>query len=75
MDSLPGASCHLKLPGTEDYEEVLLFGSSLWKSPLPTGKEIEIEGTQSCILHEGGLLFRGSDNKYLNVKRVKINGE
>lgn len=75
MDSVPGASCLMKLPDTEEFQEALLFGSSLWKSSVPIGKEIEIQGTKPGIIHEGGLLLAGSDKEYLNVKRVKINGK
>ncbi|CAH1107768.1 unnamed protein product [Psylliodes chrysocephalus] len=74
MDSVPGASCVMRLPGTEEYNEALLFGSTLWKGPVPIGKEVEIQGTKSGIIHEDGLLLVGSDGEYINVKRVKING-
>ncbi|CAG9767702.1 unnamed protein product [Ceutorhynchus assimilis] len=74
MDSVPGASCKIRLPGTEDYQEGLLFGSSLWKSAVPIGKEVEIDGTTPGIIHQGGLLLRGSDGEYVNVKRVKVGG-
>lgn len=75
MDSVPGASCLIRIPGTEDFKDTLLFGSSLWKSAVPIGKEVEIQGTKPGIIHEGGLLLAGSDKEYLNVKRVKINGK
>ncbi|XP_050503103.1 cytosolic 10-formyltetrahydrofolate dehydrogenase [Diabrotica virgifera virgifera] len=74
MDSVPGASCLMKLPDSADYQEALLFGSSLWKTAIPIGKEILIEGTKPGIIHEEGLLLTGSDGDYVNVKRVKING-
>lgn len=75
MDSVPGASCLMKLPDTEDFQEALLFGSSLWKSAVPIGKEVQIQGTKAGIIHEDGLLLEGSDKEYVNVKRVKINGK
>uniref|UniRef100_V5I8M6 formyltetrahydrofolate dehydrogenase n=1 Tax=Anoplophora glabripennis TaxID=217634 RepID=V5I8M6_ANOGL len=74
MDSVPGASCSMKVPGSEEFQQALLFGSSLWKSGVPIGKEVEIEGTKPGIIHEGGLLLVGSDGNYVNVKKVKING-
>ncbi|CAG9831082.1 unnamed protein product [Diabrotica balteata] len=74
MDSVPGASCLMKLPDSEEYKEALLFGSSLWKTAIPIGKEIQIEGTKPGIIHEEGLLLTGSDGDYINVKRVKVNG-
>ncbi|XP_076256369.1 cytosolic 10-formyltetrahydrofolate dehydrogenase [Rhynchophorus ferrugineus] len=74
MDSVPGASCLIKLPENEEYQEALLFGSSLWKGAVPIGKEIEIQGTTPGIIHEAGLLLRGSDGEYINVKKVKIGG-
>ncbi|XP_066257590.1 cytosolic 10-formyltetrahydrofolate dehydrogenase [Euwallacea similis] len=74
MDSVPGASCQIRIPGNEEFQEGLLFGSSLWKGAIPIGKEIEIKGTTPAIIHEGGLLLRGSDGEYVNVKRVKLAG-
>ncbi|XP_072381808.1 cytosolic 10-formyltetrahydrofolate dehydrogenase [Diabrotica undecimpunctata] len=74
MDSVPGASCLMKLPDSAEYKEALLFGSSLWKTAIPIGKEIQIEGTKPGIIHEEGLLLTGSDGEYINVKRVKVNG-
>lgn len=74
MDSVPGASCKLKPPGKQDLEEVLLFGSTLWRKPKPEGETIEIEGTHNGIIHEEGLIIFGSDDRMVNVKRVKING-
>ncbi|XP_023014395.2 cytosolic 10-formyltetrahydrofolate dehydrogenase [Leptinotarsa decemlineata] len=74
MDSVPGASCLIKIPNTEEFQEALLFGSSLWKSAAPIGKEIEILGARAGIIHEEGLLLTGSDGEYVNVKMVKING-
>ncbi|CAG9860972.1 unnamed protein product [Phyllotreta striolata] len=74
MDSVPGASCMIKLPGSEDYKEALLFGSSLWKEPVPIGKTVEIQGTKPGIIHDEGLLLVGSDKEYVNIKRVKVNG-
>lgn len=74
MDSVPGASCHLKLPGNGEYQEALLFGSSLWSSDKPEGQEIQIEGATPGLIHEDGLLLTGSDGKYVNVTKVKIGG-
>lgn len=74
MDSVPGASCWIKLPGAEEYQEVLVFGSSIWRKGVPIGKEIDIKDTKPGIIHEEGLLLCGSDENYINIKRVKING-
>ncbi|XP_030767029.1 cytosolic 10-formyltetrahydrofolate dehydrogenase [Sitophilus oryzae] len=74
MDSVPGASCQIKLPDTESFQEALLFGSSIWKGSVPIGKEIEIQNTSPAILHDGGLLLRGSDGEYINIKKIKIGG-
>lgn len=65
----------MKIPGSEEFQEALFFGSSLWKSGVPIGKEVEIEGTKPGIIHEEGLLLVGSDGNYVNVKKVKINGK
>lgn len=75
MDSVPGASCSMKVPGSDEFQLALLFGSSLWKFGIPIGKEVEIEGTKPGIIHEEGLVLVGSDGNYVNVKKVKINGE
>lgn len=74
MDSVPGASCRLQLPGSLDYQDALLFGSSLWKASKPTGIEIPIENTDPGIIHEDGLIVCGIDGALVNVKRVKLNG-
>uniref|UniRef100_A0AAR5Q7J5 10-formyltetrahydrofolate dehydrogenase n=1 Tax=Dendroctonus ponderosae TaxID=77166 RepID=A0AAR5Q7J5_DENPD len=74
MDSVPGASCQLRLPNNEEFQEALLFGSSLWKGAVPIGREVEIRGTTAGIIHDGGLLLCGSDGDYVNVKRVKVAG-
>lgn len=75
MDSVPGASCLMKIPGSEEFQEALLFGSSLWKSAVPVdGRQVEVFGAKPGIIHEEGLLVAGSDGQYINVKRVKIGG-
>ncbi|XP_050302908.1 cytosolic 10-formyltetrahydrofolate dehydrogenase [Anthonomus grandis grandis] len=74
MDSVPGAMCNIKLPGSEEFQEARLFGSTLWKSSLPIGKEIEIEGTKPGIIFNEGLLLEGGDGKYVCVKRIKVGG-
>ncbi|KAK9746221.1 Formyl transferase, C-terminal domain [Popillia japonica] len=74
LDSVPGANCRLKLPGTEEFQDVSLFGSSIWRSAKPVGTEVEIEDSSPGIIHEDGLLLTGSDGGLVNVKRVKING-
>lgn len=75
MDSVPGASCSIKIPTCEVFEEARLFGSSLWRAAIPIGREVLIEGNTSGIIHEDGLLISGSDGQYVNVKRVKIGGK
>ncbi|XP_060532750.1 cytosolic 10-formyltetrahydrofolate dehydrogenase isoform X2 [Cylas formicarius] len=75
MDSVPGASCQLKLAGENEYQLALVFGSTVWKSDLPIGKEVDVEGTTPGIIHEGGLLLRGFDGEYVNVRKVKIGGK
>lgn len=74
MDSVPGASCQIKLPGEALFQEALLFGSTLWKNAKPDGKEITIEGTRPGIIHEDGLILTGNDGTLVNVKKVKIAG-
>lgn len=74
MDSVPGATCKIKLPNKESYTEVSLFGSTLWKRSKPEGTPLEIENAPDGIIHEEGLILFGSDYSMVNVKRVKING-
>lgn len=74
MDSVPGATCQIKLPGEENYQEVFLFGSSLWRKSKFEGTEIEIAGTNPGVIHEDGLSVTGSDGVMVNIKRVKIGG-
>ncbi|XP_017786750.1 PREDICTED: cytosolic 10-formyltetrahydrofolate dehydrogenase [Nicrophorus vespilloides] len=73
MDSVPGASCKVLLPEREDYQEILLFGSSMWTEAKPNGEEIKIENAPNGLVHEGGLILTGSDGSMVNVKRIKIN--
>lgn len=76
MDSVPGASCQITIPGTAEPQEALLFGSSLWGQPKPEGTEITISGMSSPgLVHEEGLLLTGSDGNMVNVKRVKMGGK
>lgn len=65
----------MKLPGSKEYQEVSLFGSSIWGNSAEEGEKIEILNTQPAIIHEEGLLISGSDGVFVNVKRVKINGK
>lgn len=74
MDSVPGAKCRIKLPEAIDYQEVLLFGSSIWRDDKPEGVEIEIDKDYRGIIHDDGLILFGIDNVMVNVKRVKIGG-
>lgn len=74
MDSVPGAKCRIRLPAASDYQEVLLFGSSIWRDDTPDGIEIEINKGYRGIIHDEGLILFGIDNVMVNVKRVKMNG-
>lgn len=74
MDSTPGASCRIKVPESEEFQDVLLFGSRIWLKTKPEGRSLEIEGTDPGLIHDDGLLLTGSDGVYINVKRIKLNG-
>lgn len=74
MDSIPGATCTLTLPGTDAPQEVSLFGSNMWSGPKPDGDVIVIEGGLKGLIHSDGLLLTASDGQMVNVKRVKVNG-
>ncbi|KAJ3652204.1 hypothetical protein Zmor_018189 [Zophobas morio] len=74
MDSVPGATCRIRIPGEPDFQEVFLFGSSIWKGSKPSGNEIDVEGADPGLIHEDGLLISGHDGVLVNVKRVKIGG-
>nr|XP_022906704.1 cytosolic 10-formyltetrahydrofolate dehydrogenase [Onthophagus taurus] len=78
MDSVPGASCAIKIPGTNHFEIVDVFGSSIWKKKLPiNAKPVEIESAKKpALLHSQGLLlFTNDDDVAVNITRVKINGK
>lgn len=73
MDSVPGALCKLTIPNTIDPQDARLFGSTIWRKPKPEGEEITIFGMgKPGIVHEDGLLLCGTDNIFVNVKRLVI---
>ncbi|XP_045469242.1 cytosolic 10-formyltetrahydrofolate dehydrogenase [Harmonia axyridis] len=74
MDSVPGAKCMMKLPDSQVFQEVSLFGSSIWGNEGTEGRKVDILGAQPAIIHDEGLLISGSNGVYINVKRVKVNG-
>ena len=54
LDSVPGAS------GILDGKDTKFFGSKLWHGEIPSGKEVQIEGSSKpSIVHEKGLLIFG----------------
>lgn len=72
-DKVPGAWMVLGAAG----EEVKCFGSSIWReNHLPeasTTLEFEVEGMhRPAIVHEGGLLLFGLDNKAVNVTKLGL---
>ncbi|XP_046406123.1 cytosolic 10-formyltetrahydrofolate dehydrogenase [Ischnura elegans] len=70
MDSSPGAW------GVIDGQEVKMFGSSLWDQPVPDGMDCAIEGSElNGVIHNGGLIVRGNDNRLINVQRLSIDGK
>lgn len=67
LDSTPGAWT------TINGEEVRLFGSSLWSIDAPSKviNEVNIEEQKGSV-HEGGLLIKTVDGRFVNVERIKI---
>ncbi|XP_032670067.1 cytosolic 10-formyltetrahydrofolate dehydrogenase isoform X2 [Odontomachus brunneus] len=67
LDSTPGAWT------TINGEEVRLFGSSLWNTDrLPEIiNEVEL-AEQRGNIHQGGLLIKTVDGRFINVERIKI---
>jgi formyltetrahydrofolate dehydrogenase len=73
MDSVPGALCRIRLPNSPDYIEVRLFGSSMWRKAVPAEVEIvEIENGNPALVHADGMLLRGVDSNYVNIKKIKV---
>lgn len=67
LDSTPGAWTVI------DGEEVRLFGSSLWTdSKIPEHETRVTVGDRAGIVHEGGLLINASDDRFVNVQRLRI---
>ncbi|KAK6748202.1 hypothetical protein RB195_001056 [Necator americanus] len=69
-DKVPGAW------GTLNGEKVTMFGSKLWREPVPPPEAREIEVPEipggKVYAHEGGLLLPGSDGKWVSVDTVKV---
>jgi len=70
LDSSPGAWTML------DGKQTKLFGSKLWFIEVEEGKEVELEGakTKGRITRDG-LMICGSDNKWLLVKLLQVEGK
>ena len=52
-------------------EEVRLYGSTIWEKTVPEGDLVDVDGVTG-IVHEGGLLIKVEENKFVNVERIKI---
>ncbi|XP_071960536.1 cytosolic 10-formyltetrahydrofolate dehydrogenase-like isoform X2 [Antedon mediterranea] len=63
-----------KLPGawtTIDAQQVTVLGSGMFTGAKPKGQEVEIAGmSKPGIVHKGGLILTGNDDKMLNVKTL-----
>uniref|UniRef100_A0A914D700 10-formyltetrahydrofolate dehydrogenase n=1 Tax=Acrobeloides nanus TaxID=290746 RepID=A0A914D700_9BILA len=68
-----------KVPGswtTINGQKVTLFGSSLWKRPGPpfSARAVEAEGVPGGVVwaHDGGLILKANDGKYINIENLKF---
>ncbi|XP_055376435.1 cytosolic 10-formyltetrahydrofolate dehydrogenase-like [Condylostylus longicornis] len=68
LDSVPGAIAFVD--GTD--EKIRLFGASLYSGEMITGSPLMLKGLKEPgIIHENGLLLKGTDDAYVNIKRIK----
>ena len=58
-------------------QKVTLFGSSLWKRPEPptSSRAVQAEGVPGGVVwsHDGGLIFKTHDGKYVKLKVLDEN--
>ncbi|VDO85461.1 unnamed protein product [Heligmosomoides polygyrus] len=69
-DKVPGAWAMI------NGEKITMFGSSLWKGPVPPPSHREVETVDvpggKVYAHDTGLLLPGSDGRWVNVDTVKV---
>lgn len=66
LDSTPGAWTMM------DDKEVRLFGSSLWNDKQSDSEKIVDLEERKGVIHDGGLLIKAVDGRFVNVERIKI---
>lgn len=72
LDSVPGAIAFIE---TEEQtnELIRLFGAHIISDIPSKGSYIKLKGlARPALIHEGGLLIEGTDNQFVNVKRIKL---
>lgn len=72
LDSVPGAiALVLREDGSE--EKVRLFGAHIYSAGVPAEtKPLRLKGLpHPALVHADGLLLKGSDGAYVNVRRLK----
>uniref|UniRef100_A0A336KCV9 10-formyltetrahydrofolate dehydrogenase n=1 Tax=Culicoides sonorensis TaxID=179676 RepID=A0A336KCV9_CULSO len=74
LDSTPGALVYV-VDEEGQEQKVRLFGAELFTDKIPAGKIIkfkEEESFKNGIIHDKGLIILGSDNKAVNIQRLKV---
>ena len=52
------------MPFPPPPQEMTLYGSRLWRAPVPRGLEVKVEGmSRTALVHKDGMLLFGSDGK------------
>ncbi|KAJ6221586.1 hypothetical protein RDWZM_000131 [Blomia tropicalis] len=82
LENLPGSRVHNwirgcdKVPGAWvniDGKPVKLYGSTLWRTPIPEGTEIKIDDvSRPAILISDGLLLCGNDGQAVLVTKLGL---
>ncbi|KAL5281901.1 ALDH1L2 family protein [Megaselia abdita] len=72
LDSVPGAIAFIESEG-QKYDMIRLFGAQIISDIPSSGKYVNLKGLiKPALIHEGGMLIEGTDNEFVNVKRIKL---
>lgn len=72
LDSVPGAIAFIETE-KQTHEMIRLFGAHIISDIPSSGSYIKLKGLMKpALIHEGGLLIEGTDNEFVNVKRIKL---
>lgn len=55
------------------FQDVSLYGSTMWRHPIPRGTEVKVAGmSRSGLVHRDGFLLFGCDGKAVNVSQLQF---